>query len=69
MTSLVSGQVAFESRLRSGWRQQQTAGPPCPWCGGEPDLAPERTSAIDPQRLFSALSSSAAVEIHSFALP
>ena len=49
VTSPVSGQVAFESRLHSGWRQQETAGPPCPWRGGQPDLVPEVTAAIDPQ--------------------
>lgn len=48
----VSEQVAFESRLHPGWRQQQTAGPTCPWCRGQPDLASEVTAATNPERLF-----------------
>lgn len=69
MTSPVSGQVAFESRLCSGWRRQQRAGPPCPWGSGQPDLSPEVSAAVGTQRLFSALSSAAAVEIRSVPLP
>lgn len=52
-----------------GWRQQQTAGPPCPWHVGQPDLSPEVAPAVDPQRLCSAPGSATAAEICSFALP